>query len=92
MLSRIRLAYRIDMTDDGPEVVEGTPPLGFVSAVDDIAKLHDIRRGSIECRGIGRHARLKFSRDFPDKGRQAIRNAWTPPTTPGPEGGARMRG
>ena len=80
MLERFRLAYRIEFGPDGPTVTHGQAPLRFRAAVEDVARLHGIRSGRLECKGLGRHARLKFSEDFPERGRQAIRNVWTPPT------------
>ncbi|WP_353110078.1 DUF3634 family protein [Salinisphaera dokdonensis] len=67
-------------------------PARFLSAVRDVIALHHIDRGDIECKGHGRKARLRFSNGFPETGRQAIRNVWTPPTAPGPSGGRRARG
>lgn len=92
MLDRFRLGYRIRVSADGATVTHGTVPARFLSAVRDVITLHHIDRGEIECKGRGRHARLKFSKDFPQTGRQAIRNVWTPPTAPGPGGGQRARG
>lgn len=92
MLDRFRLTFRLQIRDGVPEVTQGRAPRGFESAVADIARLHDIRHGHIDCKGQGRHARLRFSRDFPERGRQAIRNAWTPPTAPGSGGGRRAGG
>lgn len=92
MLDRFRLTYRIEIRDGWPVTIQGRAPQRFVAAIADIARMHDIRRGRIECKGQGRHARLRFSQDFPERGRQAIRNAWTPPTAPGPGGGNRAQG
>ncbi len=92
MLKRFRSSFRLAVADGTVRIKQGTPPPRFVAAVADIARLHSIDRGEIECRGIGRHARLRFSQDFPERGRQAIRNVWTPPTTPGPGGGGRAHG
>ena len=92
MFSRYRLSYRLRIDNGRVSVDVGRPPARFVAAVREIAALHDIRRGTLECKGIGRHARLHFSNDFAERGRQAIRNVWSPPTTPGPGGGRRARG
>ena len=92
MLDRFRVVYRINVSADGAVVTHGSVPARFLSAVRDVIALHGIERGTIECKGRGRKARLKFSSDFPETGRQAIRNVWTPPTTPGPSGGRRARG
>ena len=92
MLDRFRLIFRIRVTPDGATVIHGKAPTRFLSAVRDIIALHRIDRGDIECKGRGRKARLKFSGDFPETGRQAIRNVWTPPTAPGPGGGRRASG
>lgn len=92
MFDRFRLTFRLHIRDGVIQITHGRPPRGFEAAVADIARLHDIHRGYIECKGQGRHARLRFSRDFPERGRQAIRNAWTPPTAPGPGGGRRASG
>ena len=91
-MNKFRLSYRIAVGDGAVNVIHGLPPAGFLAAVADIVQLHRIDRGEIECLGVGRHARLRFTKGFPDRGRQAIRNAWTPPTTPGPGGGKRARG
>ncbi len=92
MLDKFRLNYRITVRNGAVDVTHGLPPAGFLAAVADIVQLHGIDRGEIECLGVGRHARLRFIKGFPDRGRQAIRNAWIPPTTPGPGGGKRARG
>lgn len=92
MLARFRVLYKLRIEQRRVRVTIGRPPAGFVAAVRDIAKLHGIDRGEIECRGKARHARLRFSSDFPERGRQAIRNVWSPPTGPGPGGGRRARG
>lgn len=92
MLDRFRLQYRLAVQPDGVIVTRGDAPPRFVHGVRDVAKLHGIDRGTIECKGANRHARLIFSYDFPDTGRQAIRNLWSAPTTPGPGGGRRARG
>ncbi|KAB7627800.1 DUF3634 family protein [Alkalilimnicola sp. S0819] len=88
-LNRFRSQWLVEIDTGRARVRRGRPPPGFVSACDDIARLHRIAAGAVECVGSGRHARLKFSGNFPDRGRQAIRNVWTPPTTPGPKGGRR---
>lgn len=92
MLDRFRLIFRLQVRGGAVEVAQGSPPRGFKTAVADIVRLHDIRHGFIDCRGQGRHARLRFSRDFPERGRQAIRNAWMPPTGPGSGSGRRASG
>ena len=92
MLARFKLIYRLRIDAHGLEVVSGRPPARFVADVRDVPALHDIAQGQIDCKGQGRHARLRFSNDFPERGRQAIRNVWTPPTRPGPSGGRRARG
>jgi hypothetical protein len=92
MFNRFRLVYRLRATPAGIEVVAGRVPPRFLAAVRDIAALHHIERGDIECKGGGRNTRLKFSSNFPQAGRQAIRNVWTPPTAPGPGGGSRAQG
>ncbi|MES1940721.1 hypothetical protein T5B8_10782 [Salinisphaera sp. T5B8] len=92
MFDRFRLIYRLRATPEGIHVVAGRVPPRFLAAVRDIARLHGIDCGEIECKGRARHARLRFSDDFPKTGRQAIRNVWTPPTAPGPSGGRRARG
>lgn len=86
------MQYRLCITPEGRvRVALGCPPGSFVSAVQDIVRLHDIARGTVECRGRGAHARLRFTDGFPERGRQAIRNVWQPPTGPGPSGGRRAR-
>lgn len=92
MFDRFRLTYRLRIDAEGVHVAVGKPPPRFLNAVQDIAALHGIDRGRIECKGAGRHARLRFSDDFPERGRQAIRNVWTPPTGPGSGGGMRASG
>lgn len=86
-----RSIFVIDIIDGGAQVRRGTPPAGFVSACSDIARLYGIRSGYVECVGRGRHARLRFSRDIPERARQPFRNVWTPPDSPRP-GGNRARG
>jgi len=92
LFSRFRLVYKLRVTDNGVQIVTGQPGRRFVAAVRDVIALHGVTRGEIECKGRGRHARLRFSDDFPEVGRQAIRNVWAPPTAPGPGGGRRARG
>lgn len=92
MLQRFRKLYRIEFGADRIAVALGSPPPQFVAAVSDIARLHGIKQGSVECVGSGRHARLRFSKDCPQRGRQAIRNAWSAPSAPGGSGGRRARG
>ncbi|WP_353213894.1 DUF3634 family protein [Salinisphaera hydrothermalis] len=93
VLDRFRLYYRLAVEADGRVTTRvGRPPAGFVSAVADIVRLHGIERGTIECRGGGSAARLRFSGGFPERGRQAIRNVWKPPVGPGPGGGRRATG
>lgn len=87
MLDRFRLAYSLQVKDGALQNKQGNPPPRFYNAVADVVRLHNIQAGVIECKGLGRHARLKFSKDFPERGRQAIRNVWTPPTTTRPGGG-----
>lgn len=89
MLDRFRCIYAIDFDAGGARLAQGRPPPGFLGACEDIARLHGIARGRVECRGQGKHARLHFSKDFPERGRQAIRNAWTPPVGPSSGGGRR---
>ena len=92
VLARFKLVYKLRVDAQGLTVVSGRPPARFVAGVRDVIALHHIERGEIDCKGHGRHARLRFSSDFPEHGRQAIRNVWTPPTTPGSGGGRRARG
>lgn len=92
MLERFRLSFRVRIHGGVARVTHGQTSTSFTNAVNDIARLHNIRSGTIECKGQGRHARLHFSRDFPEQGRQAIRNAWTPPTGPGSGGNKRASG
>lgn len=83
MLQRFRRRFVVDITNRRAELTQGRAPVGFVPAVTDIARRHAITKGRIECIGSGRDARLKFSKGIPERARQAIRNAWTPPPTPG---------
>ncbi|HET8700413.1 MAG TPA: DUF3634 family protein [Nitrococcus sp.] len=92
MLDRFRVVYRLEILGGTVCLKHGNPPQGFVSAVSDVVRLHRIQSGLIECLGQGRGERLRFSGGFPERGRQAIRNIWTPPTTPPPSGGRRARG
>jgi hypothetical protein len=92
VLARFKLNYRIRIDASGGRVVTGRPPPAFLHAVRDIARLHSIGRGDIECRGIGAHARLRFSNGFPERGRQAIRNVWQAPSAPPQPPGRRVRG
>ncbi|HET7312876.1 DUF3634 family protein [Salinisphaera sp.] len=93
MLDRFRLNYRLAVEPDGRVTTcAGRAPAGFVAAVADIVRLHAIERGTIECKGRGRAARLRFAGGFPERGRQAIRNVWKPPVGPGPGGGRRAAG
>ncbi|WP_423823112.1 DUF3634 family protein [Salinisphaera sp. SPP-AMP-43] len=93
MLDRFRLNYRLVIGPEGQlEIASGRAPQRFVAAVQDIVRLHGIERGAIECKGRGSKARLRFTAGFPERGRQAIRNVWQPPTTPGPGGGRRAAG
>jgi len=92
VFTRYKQIYRLRITSAGVRVVSGRPPARFLADVRDVVALHSITCGEIECKGLGRHARLRFSADFPTTGRQAIRNVWTPPSTPGPAGGRRARG
>ena len=92
MLDRFRLTYRLDIEDGQVRVHSGRPPQSFVSAVTDVVRLHRISRGRIECVGQGAGARLRFTHGFPQAGRQAVRNVWTPPTTPASGGNRRARG
>lgn len=87
------MQYRLAVDADGGVTVRrGRVGPRFLSAVRDIVRLHGIERGVIECRGLGRHARLHFTQGFPQRGRQAIRNVWQPPTAPGSGGGRRASG
>jgi len=72
-------------------LVRGHAPQRFVSACSDIARLYGIERGRVECQTRGAKARLKFSKEIPERARQPIRNVWTPPTSPD-RGGSRARG
>lgn len=93
MLDRFRINYRLAVEQGGRVTTRiGRPPAGFVAAVADIVRLHGIERGTIECRGRGARARLRFGGGFPERGRQAIRNVWKPPAGPGPGGGSRAVG
>ncbi|MBA1148743.1 DUF3634 family protein [Ectothiorhodospiraceae bacterium WFHF3C12] len=73
------------------EVVRGHAPNGFISACNDIARLYGIDDGRVECQTRGSKARLKFSKEIPERAHQPIRNVWTPPTSP-TRGGSRARG
>jgi hypothetical protein len=53
--------------------------------------LYGLRSGQIKCSGRGAAARLKFSKDIPERARQPFRNVWTPPSPPS-GGGRRARG
>lgn len=92
VIGRFKLNYRLRIDASGGRVVAGRPAPDFVRAVRETARLHQIDRGDIECRGTGANARLRFSRDFPNRGRQAIRNVWQEPTRPAPTPGRRARG
>lgn len=87
VLDRFRLAYRLTVDNGNVRSTHGRPPVRFFAAVTDVVRLHEINQGQIECKGLGKHARLKFSNNFPQRGRQAIRNVWTPPTTTRASGG-----
>lgn len=87
VLDRFRLAYRLTVENGTLRSTHGRPPPRFFAAAADVVQLHKIDHGQIECKGLGKHARLKFSKDFPQRGRQAIRNVWTPPTTTRTGGG-----
>jgi hypothetical protein len=91
MLKRFRRRFVIEITNRRADLTQGRAPVGFVPAVTDIARRHGIDKGLIECVGTGRDTRLKFSKGIPERARQAIRNAWTPPPTPG-SGTQRARG
>lgn len=91
MLQRFRRRFVVDITNRHAELSSGRAPAGFIPAVTDIARRHGINKGRIECLGSGRQARLRFSKDIPERARQAIRNAWTPPPIPG-SGTQRARG
>lgn len=82
MLQRFRRRFVITITQGRADATHGRPPVGFIDAVSDIARRHGINGGRVECLGSGRNARLKFSSGVPERARQAIRNAWTPPTPP----------
>ncbi len=86
-----RSTFVIEIVDGTAELRRGTPPGGFVTACNDVARLYEVRRGRIECVGSGVRARLRFSRDIPERARQPFRNVWTPPQPRGP-GGSRARG
>lgn len=90
MLDRFRLNYRLSIDANGVHVDIGRAPARFVSAVRDVVSLHGVMRGQIECKGHGSRARLRFTGGFPERGRQAVRNVWQPPTAPG-SGGTRRR-
>jgi len=92
VFARFRLIYKLRVEAATVHVVSGKPPARFLADVRDIVALHAIENGDIECKGAHRHARLRFSNDFPARGRQAIRNVWSPPTRPGPSGGSRASG
>lgn len=91
MLNRFRLVYKLRVENSRVLVICGRPSAAFVSAVRDIVALHSIASGEIECKGSGSQARLRFGAGFPERGRQAIRNVWSPPTAPGPGGGRRAK-
>ncbi len=82
MLERFRRRFVVTIAHGRAEASHGRPPAGFVDAVTDIARRHHVTGGRVACLGHGRQARLKFSKGFPERARQAIRNAWTPPTPP----------
>lgn len=93
MFDRFRLNYRLAVEQNGRVTTRaGRAPAGFVAAVADIVRLHGIEQGTIECKGRGAAARLRFSGGFPERGRQAIRNVWQPPVGPGPGSGGRAAG
>lgn len=92
VLDRFRLNYRLSIDADGVHLDFGKPPASFVSAVRDVIALHGVERGRIECKGSGARARLRFTHGFPERGRQAVRNVWQPPTSPGSGGTRRQSG
>lgn len=92
MFARFRTIYKLRVEHGTVRVMAGTPPARFLADVRDIVTLHGIDGGEIECKGVARHARLRFSNDFPTRGRQAIRNVWPAPTGPGPSDGSRASG
>lgn len=79
---------RIRFRDCAVAEVAGWVPADFLDGCRDVARLHRIRRGTVRIVGRGRDSHLRFSKDFPDQGRQAIANIWTPPSGDG-GGGAR---
>lgn len=78
-LNRFRKNYALVVSGGRVSIAHGQPPVRFVHEVTDIVRLKCIDTGRIECVGAGRLARLRFSKDFPEHGRQAIRNVWSPP-------------
>ena len=92
MLDRFRSVFLIEFGPDGARLARGMAPAGFVAACTDVGRLHRVATGTVECLGQGRHARLRFSKNFPERARQPILNVWTPPTGPGTRSGRRARG
>jgi len=91
VLRHARTAFVIELDDGSARCVSGTPPAGFVSACEDVARLYRVDRGRIRGVRTGAGLQLRFSRDIPERVRQPFRNVWTPPPGGGP-GGHRARG
>ncbi len=87
-----RVVFVLELADGRALVRRGRVPLGFPGACEDVARLHRVRQGRITgVRGAG-GVRLAFSREIPERTRQAFRNVWTPPPGGGDGGGRRAAG
>lgn len=91
LLARARCAFVIELAGGHARLRRGSPPTGFISACEDVARLYRIDSGRISGVRTAAGTQLRFSRNIPERARQPFRNVWTPPPGGGP-GGMRARG
>lgn len=71
-----RALFVIKIVKGEPRSTAGTVTRAFLGEVREIAALHGVMRGRVAGVQSGTQIRLEFSDDFPQAGRQQLRNWW----------------
>jgi hypothetical protein len=74
--SRPRRLFAVRLRDGEATATTGTVTPAFLQCVREVAAEHGVHKGHVLGITDGRRIRLEFSRQFPPKGRQQIRNWW----------------
>ncbi|MCC5811811.1 MAG: DUF3634 family protein [Ectothiorhodospiraceae bacterium] len=89
LLYRPKTVFLLQVRDSQVSIGKGSPPADFVSAVEDVCRMHDVQAGKLWQERRHGELQLVFSKDFPARAQQACRNVWTPPPPDGGGSGGR---